>query len=503
VYGASCATAAFCVAVDGKGRALGYDGHAWGQPVTIDSQHQLNSVACPSVTLCVAVDGNGDVVTFNGTSWTSPAAVDPGNGLVGVACGSPTFCVTVDTAGNAITYNGSAWSSPVHNSVAGGFRGISCASGATVCQVTDFDRQVFTFNGSAWSTGTSLNGALNDISCGSSQFCEVVGGSGASAYRNGAWGTRATIDRKASLSAVACTATSFCAAGDSRGNALVTLDGTAWTAPADVDGTRGFDAMSCPSAVFCAGVDAEGYAVTYSDGPPVDVSLPVVSGTGAVGQQLACSTGAWTGKAPLSFSYQWLREGAAIAGASSSSYTVAAADAGSQVSCRVSASNSLGGAAATSAPTTIPAVPPSAGIVKLTKAIVKGRSATLHASCSGGAACSLKLSLTVVETHVGSKLVAVTARKSHRHKKPKRRKRVVTVGSAAKTISSGQSQVVTVPLNGTGKSLLASRHKLKVKLTVLEVIPASQPDRVGTQILTFHAPASKRHTHARATTNGG
>jgi hypothetical protein len=66
-----------------------------------------------------------------------------------------------------------------------------------------------------------------------------------------------------------------------------------------------------------------------------------------------CSQGGWTND-PTSFAYRWNRDGAAITGATSSSYTVTDADAARQISCTVTAANADGGSSATSAPVTPP-----------------------------------------------------------------------------------------------------------------------------------------------------
>jgi hypothetical protein len=91
--------------------------------------------------------------------------------------------------------------------------------------------------------------------------------------------------------------------------------------------------------------------------PPQSMSLPTVSGTDAAGQTLQSSTGSWTGTAPLSYAYQWQRCDSAgsscgdVSGATSSTYTLGSADAGSTMRVHVSASNSAGSANATSQPT--------------------------------------------------------------------------------------------------------------------------------------------------------
>ena len=81
--------------------------------------------------------------------------------------------------------------------------------------------------------------------------------------------------------------------------------------------------------------------------PPVNTVAPVASGTGTVGQNLTVTNGTWT-YAPTSYAYQWLRGGAAIAGATSGVYALVGADSGNSVSCQVTAANAAGSTAATS-----------------------------------------------------------------------------------------------------------------------------------------------------------
>jgi hypothetical protein len=75
--------------------------------------------------------------------------------------------------------------------------------------------------------------------------------------------------------------------------------------------------------------------------PPVNTTAPIVSGSPTVGQALSCTTGVWS-YTPSSYAYQWLRGGANIAGAVAATYTTIAADSGTNVSCRVTASNAAG-----------------------------------------------------------------------------------------------------------------------------------------------------------------
>jgi hypothetical protein len=82
--------------------------------------------------------------------------------------------------------------------------------------------------------------------------------------------------------------------------------------------------------------------------PPKNEVPPSVTGTPALGAPLTCSTGTWSGNPVPSFFYQWLRDGAAIAGATTSTHTVAEADLGHSLRCRVEAVNTEGAARADS-----------------------------------------------------------------------------------------------------------------------------------------------------------
>jgi hypothetical protein len=92
-------------------------------------------------------------------------------------------------------------------------------------------------------------------------------------------------------------------------------------------------------------------------GAPADTVLPMIAGATQVGQTASCSPGSWTGS-PTSYVYSWQRDGTDIAGATGSTYTLAAADTGQAVTCTVAAANGLGlGARAISLPI-LPVTPP-------------------------------------------------------------------------------------------------------------------------------------------------
>jgi Hypothetical glycosyl hydrolase family 15 len=101
---------------------------------------------------------------------------------------------------------------------------------------------------------------------------------------------------------------------------------------------------------------------TAAPSAPVNTGLPEVSGTAQQVQTLTASTGAWSGN-PTDYAYQWMScdsSGAScapIGGAVSSSYTVSHTDVGSTLRVVVIASNAVGSATATSAPTAVVSKP--------------------------------------------------------------------------------------------------------------------------------------------------
>jgi large repetitive protein len=80
-------------------------------------------------------------------------------------------------------------------------------------------------------------------------------------------------------------------------------------------------------------------------------SLPVVSGTAKVGEQLSTTNGTWTNE-PTSFTYQWLADGVAVTGATQQTFVPTATQAGKRMSVRVTAAKTgLTSGVATSAQT--------------------------------------------------------------------------------------------------------------------------------------------------------
>lgn len=91
------------------------------------------------------------------------------------------------------------------------------------------------------------------------------------------------------------------------------------------------------------------------NGPVLSSTAPTIIGTHAVGSTLGVNSGAWT-PTPDSFTYQWLRDGVAIPGATNETYPVSTSDGGHVLSVAVIARKAefLDSATATSATVSIP-----------------------------------------------------------------------------------------------------------------------------------------------------
>lgn len=99
---------------------------------------------------------------------------------------------------------------------------------------------------------------------------------------------------------------------------------------------------------------AAGARLTAS--PPVNNSLPAISGTAREGHTLSASSGSWSGATPISYTYQWQRcnsggsSCAPIGNATSQNYVASAGDVGQTLRAQVTATNADGSNQALSGP---------------------------------------------------------------------------------------------------------------------------------------------------------
>jgi hypothetical protein len=105
-------------------------------------------------------------------------------------------------------------------------------------------------------------------------------------------------------------------------------------------------------------------------GPPVMTSQPLVTGSMLVGSVVNADPGRWTGRQPITFSYQWLRcnaEGGECAsiGGTTPAYRLTSADVGHRIRFNVTARNAVGARTVISGESAIVSVPLPAGAVRL------------------------------------------------------------------------------------------------------------------------------------------
>jgi hypothetical protein len=81
---------------------------------------------------------------------------------------------------------------------------------------------------------------------------------------------------------------------------------------------------------------------------PANTIAPVISGATALGSVLSSTTGTWTGIPTPTFAYQWRRGVTNITGATNSTYTLVVGDSAQNITCVVTATNTLGSANSTS-----------------------------------------------------------------------------------------------------------------------------------------------------------
>ena len=250
----------------------------------------------------------------------------------------------------------------------------------------------------------------------------------------------------------------------------LTPDGP-YTAQADQDDLAGNHGISSP-VTFTVDVTT-----------PTNTSLPAISGPRAVGQTLLCSHGSWLGTAPLSYAYQWLRDGGAIAGATGAAYRTTAADAGRTLTCRVTARSGAGSARATSAGLRIPKRR-NVGTASVGRARVSGTVTSVFVKCKGTTTqtCTITLRMTIKQTLKRGKVIAVSATR----RRANTSRRTVVVGTRTLTLPAGKSVNERVKLNRTGRRLLSGRGKLSVELMTTQSI-ISGTAVLASQTMTFKA----------------
>jgi len=144
--------------------------------------------------------------------------------------------------------------------------------------------------------------------------------------------------------------------------------------------------------------------------PPVNTTLPTVSGVAEIGQTLTCVPGAWT-RSPA-FTFQWLRNGGVIAGSTNQTYVIQGGDANDNIACRVTGTISGSSADATSSAVTPELITPKASLALVgANGASRGCGASLARPCADRRSGTLRVGGTVLPARIDTPVVVVYERR--------------------------------------------------------------------------------------------
>jgi len=245
LFGISCASAKFCVAVGERNSSSTvvetWSGDAWTNAASpkIPGTNALTDVDCLSAQSCWAVGsdkGRSLIEHWNGSIWRLSSGTETNYPLQGISCVTTSFCVTVGQSGNrsvVMTWRGVRWSIAFQKHP---LRDVSCTS-TNFCEAVGFAGSVGPYaeswNGSHWIRSNFVaphSSVLNAVSCWSSHGCLTVGANFATdeasveAWNGKEWSTVPSRQETKSLVllGVACDKAKVCdAVGQAKGAPFV------------------------------------------------------------------------------------------------------------------------------------------------------------------------------------------------------------------------------------------------------------------------------------------
>ena len=112
---------------------------------------------------------------------------------------------------------------------------------------------------------------------------------------------------------------------------------------------KSYSVKCCNGSLHAQGIGViDGTAIPIIPIFPSNTIAPVISGATALGSVLSSTTGTWIGTPTPTFAYQWRRGVTNITSATNSTYTLVVGDSAQNITCVVTATNTLGSANATS-----------------------------------------------------------------------------------------------------------------------------------------------------------
>jgi hypothetical protein len=539
--GVACASESLCVATDAAGDVLASSNPASPAPswqVQYKDASALRGVSCDAAE-CVAVDAAGNALAASnptgGAGAWRPRAIDPAGALSAVSCIALRGCLAVDGAGNALASADPAALAPTWSSTpidSGGLTAVSCAATGLCAAVGSHGEARASDNPTAplpsWIETTTPGGFLAGVSCLPGGFCLAVDTAGRVLTAR----VRAPAVATATPAEVTATAATLSGSVEPNDANLLACGfeygtSTAYgqSAPCEPlpSATGGAQAVNAPitglspnrtyhyrlraASATGSAVSADAmFTTAVSTQVPLVFPHPSISGTPAVGQRLSCHTGVPSGTT-AQLSYLWLRDLRPIPSATGSSYVVKFADTGHHLQCQVSATNAGGSATARSAFVTVPVqgVPASTGETVVGRAHARGPRVIVPVICSplAPSGCRLTLRVTAVESIRAGRIVAITAQAPRLRPSAHAgglRRRTVSFGVARARLPRGRHGTVSLLLNATGRRLLASRHRLAVRLTISGTVIGVIESALGQQTLALGG--ARRATSPHGATHG-
>ncbi len=488
--GVACPSSTLCVAVDQAGNTLvsrdpGAAAPSW-QKANIDGAVALKSVSCASEALCVAVDGSGNALASEdpaspGAAWRT-RAIDPLGEPRVVSCSPRLPCMVTDSTGNALASANPAAAAPTWNATEvdpGAVPGaLSCATSGLCVLVDDHGQALASDDATAaiptWSASSADPGAaVTGISCLGSGLCVAIDSVGrfvtglvgsplasttAAAEVTSSEATlTATVDPRDGMLSRCRFEYGLTAAYGQSAECATTPSPTAGpqALSARVTGLLSEAAYHFRIVAANGGGTATGTDLTFTTPAPLSVvhPRPSIAGVPGVGERMRCNSGV-PSDAIAAVTYAWVRDSATIAGAGSSSYVIANADAKHHLQCRVTATNAAGSATAGSTFVAVPAagVLAATGESKVGKLRVSATTISVPLTCAkqAPAGCTIAARATATQVRAG---------------KPPRRV-TVTVAAASTRLKQGRTGTIVLKLNTTGRRLLARGHRLAVRVAI-------------------------------------
>jgi hypothetical protein len=181
---------------NGAGVVATWNGLRWSRVKIVDpyahsgSKNFISSMSCTGPTFCVAADGNGRTLQWNGTKWVFPAQLNAPmiHESINVSCASAKFCLAIGNSGSRVDiWNGLGWTpGPPSDFSHDTNNFVSCTS-PQYCVVANGLDQVSDWDGSSWSPVQTISlpsstKFFDAVSCASGGYCEAVGGANSFLY---------------------------------------------------------------------------------------------------------------------------------------------------------------------------------------------------------------------------------------------------------------------------------------------------------------------------------